>query len=63
MKKSLFIIFFIFTLCFANAVSAYNLDTLVSSGIIQGDEGGFRENDTVTRGEFIKMIKEARNNA
>ncbi len=56
MKKSLFIIFFILTLCFANAVSAYNLDLLVSSGIIQGDEHGFREDDNVSRGEFIKMI-------
>ena len=54
-KYFLSLIFIFFILCTFN-VSAYNLDVLKTEGIVVGDEGGFRESDTVTRGEFIKMI-------
>ena len=54
--KRLLPLIFILLILFSINVSAYNLDVLKAEGIIVGDEGGFRENDTVTRGEFIKMI-------
>ena len=55
MKKILPLVFILLIL-FSINVSAYNLDILKAEGIVVGDENGFRENDTVTRGEFIKMI-------
>lgn len=56
MKKYLFSLTFIFSLFFSVNVYAYNIDILKAEGIVVGDEGGYREEDTVTRGEFIKMI-------
>lgn len=56
MKKYLFCLVFIFSLLFSLNAFAYNIDILKAEGIVVGDEGGYRENDTVTRGEFIKMI-------
>lgn len=56
MKKYLFSFIFIFLIIFSLNASAYNLDVLKSEGIVVGDEGGFREDDNVSRGEFIKMI-------
>ena len=48
-KYFLSLVFIFFILCTFN-VSAYNLDVLKTEGIVVGDEGGFRESDTVTRG-------------
>ena len=56
MKKYLISLIFIFSILLSINVSAYNLDVLKSEGIVVGDEGGFREDDNVSRGEFIKMI-------
>ena len=63
MKKFFISLIFIFSILLSINVSAYNLDVLKSEGIVVGDEGGFREDDNVSRGEFIKMIKTTRREA
>ena len=56
MKKLFISLIFIFLILFSITASAYNIDILKAEGIVVGDEGGFRENDNVSRSEFIKMI-------
>lgn len=56
MKRYLTALIFIFLILFSVNAYAYNMDILTAEGIVIGDEGGFRENDNVSRGEFIKMI-------
>lgn len=56
MKKYFLSLIFIFLIFFSVNTYAYNIDVLRAEGVVVGDEGGYRENDNVTRGEFIKMI-------
>lgn len=54
MKK--FIMLITIAICISYTASAYNIDALKQADIVIGDEGGLRENDNVTRAEYVKMI-------